>query len=303
MYGWMFILVVVNLSCTTGNSAKEETVAADARTPVTVTSIATNPLADYIELNATSAFLQKSYVKANTNGYLQMVNTRLGKLVKNGEELFKVKTKESQSIGNSVSILDSTFKFTGVNTIKATKEGYVTELNHQGGDYVQDGEQLAVISDINSFVFLLNLPYELRPYVEKNKKVELVLPDGVKLQGSIYSMMPSVDSVAQTQSIVIKVNSHAPIPENLIAKVHVMKELKNNAPSLPKEAILSDEAQTDFWVMKMIDTVTAVKVKVTKGMTSNDRVEITSPQFSPSDKILLTGNYGLPDTAKVKIVN
>ena len=56
------------------------------------------------------------------------------------------------------------------------------------------------------------------------------------------------------------------------------------------------------WVMKMIDSVTAVKVPVVKGIETSDRVEILRPQFSPNDKILLTGNYGLPDTAKVIIM-
>jgi hypothetical protein len=27
-----------------------------------------------------------------------------------------------------------------------------------------------------------------------------------------------------------------------------------------------------------------------------------TPQFTPADKIVITGNYGLADTAKVKIV-
>ena len=52
----------------------------------------------------------------------------------------------------------------------------------------------------------------------------------------------------------------------------------------------------------MIDSVTAVKVNVIKGMESGDKVEIVRPRFNPNDKILLTGNYGLADTAKVKIV-
>jgi hypothetical protein len=54
--------------------------------------------------------------------------------------------------------------------------------------------------------------------------------------------------------------------------------------------------------MKMIDSVTAVKVPIIKGMETADRVEILRPQFQTGDKILLTGNYGLADTARVKIV-
>ncbi len=55
--------------------------------------------------------------------------------------------------------------------------------------------------------------------------------------------------------------------------------------------------------MKMTDSVTAVRVPVIKGLETSDKVEIVSPGLKPSDLILLTGNYGLPDTAKVIIEN
>lgn len=82
----------------------------------------------------------------------------------------------------------------------------------------------------------------------------------------------------------------------------LVKSAKGNITSLPKAAVLTDEVQSHFWIMKMIDNVTAVKVPVQKGMEDADRVEIIAPHLSPADKVLLTGNYGLPDTAKVSIV-
>jgi hypothetical protein len=36
-------------------------------------------------------------------------------------------------------------------------------------------------------------------------------------------------------------------------------------------------------------------------METKDKVEVLSPKLSSTDKILLTGNYGLGDTAKVVI--
>lgn len=273
-----------------------------AQTPVTVTTISDSSLTEYISLNATSAFLQKNYVKANANGYLQNVNTKLGHYVNKGELLFTLKTKEAQAIGNSINILDTSFKFSGVNRIKASEHGYITALTHQVGDYVQDGEQLAIISDRSSFVFLMQLPYELRGYVKNNQNVELTLPDGVKLNGNIASFMPTVDTLAQTQGVVIKVTSDKQIPENLVAKARIVKSSKSNAASLPKSAILSNETQTDFWVMKLINPTTAVKTPIKKGLESGDKVEILSPKFSTQDKIVVSGNYGLGDTAKVKVV-
>jgi multidrug efflux pump subunit AcrA (membrane-fusion protein) len=278
-----------------------ETDSVDARTPVTVTTVDRGTLDDYIELNAVSAFLQKSYVKAIANGYLKTSDVYPGKYVEVGQPLFTLETKEAQVIGNSIRQLDTALKFSGTTTIKASQHGYITQLNHQAGDYVQDGEQLAVISDRNSFVFLLNLPYELRPYVLGKKAVELLLPDGTKLNGAIGPLMPTVDSSSQTQNVVIRVASAGAIPENLIARVRIIRTAKPNTQSLPKEALLTDETESQFWVMKMTDSATAVKVPVTKGIETKDKVEILSPRFAPADRILVTGNYGLPDTAKVKV--
>jgi len=54
--------------------------------------------------------------------------------------------------------------------------------------------------------------------------------------------------------------------------------------------------------MKVIDSSTAVKVPVKKGMEINDRIEILSPLFTATDLFLLTGNFGLADTAKIRIM-
>jgi multidrug efflux pump subunit AcrA (membrane-fusion protein) len=299
---YFLILGAILNSCQSKKT--EETIIEEEQetiTPVTVTSIITETMDEYIELNATSAFLQQGFVKASANGYVQSVNAQVGKMVSSQQRVFVLKTKEAQSIGNSINALDSTFKFFGIINIKAGTTGYISEINHEPGDYVQEGEQLAVINDVNSFVFILNLPYELRQYVMNKDFVELLLPDGKKMMARISSAMPVVDSASQTQNIILKVNEKN-LPINLIGKVRIIKTEKANAISLPKQSVLSDETQTNFWVMKLIDDSTAAKVPVTKGLEINDRIEILSPRFLTSDKFLLTGNYGLADTARIKIV-
>ena len=297
-----FLLIwLTAASCHSKKVQEEGSQEPEIITPVTVTSISTDAMAEYIELNATSTFLQKAYVKASAAGYIKSVNAQIGKIISSGQTAFVLQTREAQSIGNTINLLDTSFRFSGVINMKAGTTGYVSELNHQPGDYVQEGEQLAVISDIRSFVFVLNLPYELRPYIINKEFVELLLPDGKSLTGHISFMTPVVDSASQTQNIILTVSDKS-LPINLIAKVRIEKNAKSSAVSLPKQSVLSDETQTSFWVMKLTDSTTAVKVLVKKGMEINDRIEILSPQFSGSDKFLLTGNYGLADTAKIKII-
>ena len=304
----LFLLLAIAILTSCGGSTKsgsgdDDDKAVNAQVPVTVTSVNDSSMVDYITLNATSSFLQKNFVKSNTNGYIQKVNTQIGQFVNEGETLFTIKTKEAVSIGNSINILDTSLRFSGVNRIKVSRHGYVTQLNHQVGDYVQDGEQLAVISDRSSFAFIMQLPFEMRNSVKLNQDVQLLLPDGEKIDGKVNSFMPAVDTASQTQGVVIKVEGNNQIPENLVAKAKIVHTAKSNTISLPKSAILTNETQTEFWVMKLIDPTTAVKVSVTRGIEVGERVEILSPKFTPQDKIVVTGNYGLSDTAKVKIVH
>ena len=297
---WLSAISLCLAACA-GKAPEKEQTAAEVKTPVGVAAVEFGALTDSIDLNATSSFLQNYYIKATSTGYIRAVNVRPGEYLEAGKELFRIETKESMVIGKSVSSLDSTFKFTGLSTIKSSGHGYITQLNHQLGDYVQDGEQLAVISDMNSFVFLLNLPYEWRPLVLNKKRVQLLLPDGMRLQGTISQVMPTVDSLSQTQTVVIRTSSSVPIPQNLIARVRISRTEKTDAQTVPKSAVLTDDAQTNYWVMKMIDSSTAAKTPVRKGIEWKDRIEILDPRFSKTDLILVSGNYGLPDTAKVFI--
>ncbi|MDQ2718605.1 MAG: efflux RND transporter periplasmic adaptor subunit [Bacteroidota bacterium] len=296
-----FSSVIIFCSCKSKDASGSEAPAAEPRTPVTVTSINYDPLEESVNLNATSTYLQKNFVKSNLIGYVQKSNIRFGDYVNRGQTLFILKTKEATAIGNSVNKLNPDFKFSGVNVIRADASGYVTEVNHQAGDYVQDGEQLAVINDSKSFVFVMNVPYEYKQYVSVGKQVQLTLPDGERLLATVKSSLPMVDSVSQTQAVSLIVNSSRSIPVNLLAKVKIIKVTKTAAPTLEKKAVLSDETLSNFWVMKMIDDSTAVKVPVKTGIETGDKVEIISPEFSSKDRILLNGNYGLADTAKVTV--
>ena len=299
-----FLFLLFAFSCKHKEAAADEEAVApeEVRTPVTITSVETASLDDYVELNATSSYRQSNFIKASANGYLRSVNVKLGQMINRGQTAFTLQTKEAHALGNTINELDPSFHFSGIINIKAAAGGYIQSLDHQVGDYVQDGEQLAVLADAKSFGFILNLPYELRPYVSAGKTLQVDLPDGSHLNGVVANILPNVDSASQTQNVLIRVAAPATIPQNLIAKVRIVKAQRTNTTSLPKQAVLTDESQTSFCVMKMIDSVTAVKVPIIKGLETKDRVEILRPQFSPADKILLTGNYGLPDTARVKIV-
>lgn len=294
------VLLLFNFACSQQDTSSEIAVVPGA--PVEVGHISAGTLTDFVTLNAVSAYLQKSYVKANITGYVQSVAILQGQQVAPRQLLFSLITKEARAIGNAVNQLDPAFKFSGISNIRADQPGFVAMVNHQKGDYVQEGEALATISNQRSLVFLLDMPYELHQLVALNKNLELTLPDGEKLNGTVRGTLPSVDSASQTERIIIGVNPLKSLPEGLIAQVKVIKLARPNAMVLPKSAVLANETEDEFWVMKMINDSTAVKVPVKRGIENDKQVEILSPVFNAGDRIIITGNYGIPDTAKVKVV-
>ena len=296
------ILLLLATSCSTNTEPADENKTSGS-TPVTITHAKIGPMEETTELNATSVFMLKTPIKASINGYLDEVLVQPGEKVTRGQKLFVIRTKEAANLGNTVNKLDSSFHFKGEVALYSPGNGFITQMNFLTGDYVQEGEQLASFSSAGSLVFLLELPYELVPYLPLNKEVQISLADGHKFIGSLSNAMPTVDAASQTQSYIIHVPANLQLPENLVAKVRFIEKIKNRTVYVPKDAVLTNEVQSKFWVMRMIDSTTAVKQFIKKGMETSDNIEILSPMLSPTDVILLTGNYGLPDTAKVIIEN
>ncbi len=71
--------------------------------------------------------------------------------------------------------------------------------------------------------------------------------------------------------------------------------------ALPKTAVMTNETMDQFWVMKLIDDQTAVRVDITKGAENDSLVQIKAPKLSLDNRIVLQGAFGMPDTAKVLI--
>jgi len=284
-------------SCNRNNEIKEaETV---PKTPVTITNPTQEPLAETIEMIATSSFQVKDNVKATLNGYIQEVNIKLGDYVKKGQLLFTIKTKEAYALSERK--VDTTLTFSGLIKIYAPLSGVITTLGKQNGDYVQEGDDMAVIAEQSSLVFILEIPFESKQFVKLGNSYNIILPGGEVVKGVVNSEMPTVDEESQTQKYVLKPMTLSVFPENLIVNVEIVKSKKTVAQTLPKDAVLTDETQTEWWVMKLINDSIAVKVPVKKGIESTDKIEILEPVFTSTDRIIVSGNYGLADTAKVSI--
>jgi len=293
-------LLINVVSCNSSSPAKPE-VTPEVSTPVTVTAIENTPISEMISFNAISMYQRKNVVKSTINGYIEKSLVNQGDIVQAGKPLYTIKTKEGDAL-SKYAAKDSEITFTGKLTIVAPTSGVVIEANKQTNDYVSDGEQLCIIAAQSSFVFLLNVPFEQNKYAIPGRNCTILLPDSTIMNGIISGKLSTVDPVSQTQSYIVKLLTPVILPENLSVLVQISKSSKQDAQVIDKTCVLSDETMENFWVMKLINDTTAVKVAIKTGIAAGEKIEILSPTFSQRDRLINTGNYGLSDTAFVNII-
>lgn len=297
------ILMISGLMCACHQApqAEEESVG-QAKVSVTVVGMTHDVVKDELTLFANTLYLKRNVVTAPIPAFITRVFIKLGDAVKDGQLLYELETKERRALGDQAVMPDSSATSFGKIKVKASASGTISTLDKQQiGDYVLEGGQLCTIAENNALAFAVNVPFEFKSFAKSDMPCSLVLPDNTIHKGRFTTPLTTMNALAQTQTILAQSNDGIFLPENLIIKVTINKNTAKAQQVLPKECVLSDEMLENFWVMKLLNDTTAVRVDVTLGSRNTQSVEITSPEFKEDTRFLLTGNYGLPDTAFVKV--
>lgn len=289
-------------ACKPKDNRVNETVEKTPRTPVEVVSVGNGSINDELVLFGTTIYLKRNLVSSSIPAFVTVVNVKLGDKVNKGDILYVLQSKESRALGNDAAKIDSSLSNFGIVKIRASASGIISTLDRQQvGEYVLEGTQLCTIAESNDLVFQVNVPFEFTNLTKIGSRCTIILPDNSVHNAIFTRALTTMNITAQTQTILAKVNENLFLPENMIAKVGISKNTHSNKQTLPKSAVLSDEMMKKFWVMKLMNDSTAIKILVSIGNKNNQKIEILSPQFNGYDRIISVGNYGLSDTAQIKI--
>jgi hypothetical protein len=293
-----YLFLILFISCSSNNKNADSPL--EQGTPVKITNPSRTDLTESINLNASTTFLNKETVRSTFQGFIEKIYKNIGDPVNIGDSLFLIRTKESAA-SDSLQIKIGNKIFKGTIIIKVQVNGILTFLNYNKGDYVSEGEELAIISNPSSLRINLNVPYQYVQKVNPHSLCAVLLPNGKSVSANIEKVLPSVDPASQTQTFILKLDEREILPENLNVSVKIPLSYLKDALTLPKSAILSNETLERFWIMKLINDSVAVRIDIQKGIENDSLIQILKPQFNLSDRIIFDGAYGLPDTASVRI--
>jgi hypothetical protein len=177
-----------------------------------------------IDLPAVTTFLSKSIIRATTTGTIEKISIVQGDYVSSNQLLFTIRTRESKALGNIMGN-DSSLSFKGLINVTSPKEGVISSVSYQNGDFVQEGDELAAVSEQSSLVFILDVPFELDRFIEKNRKCTIVLPDNQKIGGTITGKLSEMNMETQTIRYVVRTSGAGRLPANLIATVSLVRSV------------------------------------------------------------------------------
>ncbi|MFN8257599.1 MAG: HlyD family efflux transporter periplasmic adaptor subunit [Bacteroidales bacterium] len=247
-----------------------------------------------IILNGKTVYLKKNAIVSPINGYIVKVNVKFGDIVNKNDVLFEIQTKENKALetGNS-----------GTVKVLASSEGMISELNINGtGIYAVEGGPLCSIIENKDLLVQVNMPFEYNSLVKPGTECTIFLTDNTSVKGSIYQVLPMVNEESQTQNVLIKAITNRPLPENLNLTVQFINSRHIKSSLIPKEAVLTNETQSEFWVMKIEDDSLAVRIPIRKGIENDSLIEVFSPDLKMNDLVISEGAYGLPDSSKVNVL-
>lgn len=300
---WNILWIVALLSVAVGckqKTGKSSTVLQLPLPNVTVTNPVKKNKIIYTTFHAVSRYLQSVNFRAGISGVVTTVFVSPGDEIKIHQPLFIVKPMEMSALEGADALADNLIN--SRDTIFSDQLAFTHQILVQEGDYVQPGSLLATAFKEKSLTAVTYVPFSEVSFIKKNSPCTVEIPGKHNVSSYFQKQLFLADNVTQTQPYVVPLPPKLKLPGNmnLLVKFKV-KEIRDGL-FLPRKAILTNEEETSFWIMKMANDTTAVKIPVTLGWQGKKQVRILSGSVKITDRVITEGAYGLPDTAYVRIV-
>lgn len=185
--------------------------------------------------------------------------------------------------------------------LKAPFSGLVGLRQVDEGAYVQPGQDLVNLENINPVKVDFRLPETLLPQLKAGQKVKISVDayPGKEFEGSILALDPRVDAAGRSIAMRALIpNSSGQLRPGLFARVSLKIAEHAQALMVPEESIVAEGER--FFVFKTGNGRVA-RVPVTLGQHKDGSVEILSG-VAPGDTVVTAGQEKLRDGADIMVL-
>ncbi len=188
-------------------------------------------------------------------------------------------------------------------TLRAPLAGQVSSVGATVGETVDTTTKIAVVANLSLLQLKISLPGDVVAQVHRGQTLTFTVGSlkGRVFRTSIESIAPSVDAATGTvPALALVANSSRLLKDDTLARVQIVTERRENVLLVPRVAILSDADTGKSSVVTVGSDNAAHIVPVQTGLSVGGQVEVTSG-VTEGQKVVISGQYGLPDGAKVQV--
>ena len=202
---------------------------------------------------------------------------------------------------NHVASLDAQF---GYAAIRAPFDGIVTEQFAHEGDFAASGSKLLTVADTSTVIVKAPVSDEAATHVRAGD-LATIQPDdlpGASLQGRVSLVGRAADPQSRSVEVWVTLpNVDGRLRPNGAARVTIASSAVAGAVLVPTSALTLDATNANGGTVIVVDAKSiAHEVRVTIGSHDRTRTQVTSG-LRGGETVVVEGNYGLPDGAKVTV--
>ncbi|WP_434631478.1 efflux RND transporter periplasmic adaptor subunit [Thermoanaerobacterium thermosaccharolyticum] len=184
--------------------------------------------------------------------------------------------------------------------ITAPISGVVTSKQIDAGEMCQAGTTLLTISNTNNVDVVINVPEDdinnLKVGQDALVSVDAI-NNGNNLKGKISEISPSSQQNGIFQVKTSLDNKDNLLKSGMFAKVSIVTEIKQNAITIPKDAIMIKKYGNTVYV---VNNGKAEERLVKLGISNSDKVEVVSG-IKAGETVIVSGQNMITEGTKVKI--
>lgn len=190
--------------------------------------------------------------------------------------------------------------------LRAPRAGVVVSRGASEGDLVSQGDSILTIASTGSIVFVARIAQSDLARVRFGQRANVNLPGQVAaVSGVVHGLLPADTNNVMTVPVRIDFSTAlqtagAPIQTGLFGTVEIMVGERFAVPIVPAAAVLRDDISGISRVALVTATGLAHWVNVTTGATQGGKIEIISPTLTPGQRVIVSGQVGLPEGSRVR---
>jgi cobalt-zinc-cadmium efflux system membrane fusion protein len=210
-----------------------------------------------------------------------------GEFVKKGDVLLRI---ESRQPGTPPPVID----------LLAPADGLVTESEGHLGAPVEPDKTLMEILDLTTVWAVAHVPQYQAALLKDGLTARIRIPalDTEEYESSFLRLGTDEETHPSTVDAIFELpNPDAKLRPGMRAEVSLIASKRENVLSVPREALQGDRSNRFVFIKDYELENTFVRLPVTVGEISDDRVEIASGLF-PGDEVVLRGSYALSFAGK-----